>query len=268
MRPLLLLLFLICSFCELNAQDMDTLVYQQESAESLENEETGNEESQPQELHQLQEAEQLESTQDYRATPIEVRRFDREKWKEVVGAVNYNEAPPKKEKEKSKRSPGSIGPWGGALLRVIAYLVIGGVVVLLLYLVLKNMTGKAKARTLKVRHVDVEAPVENIEEIDIQSMLRQARADGNWRLAVRLYYLGLLKNLNDSGMIHWKKDKTNHDYLSELFAKDCYYEEVKGLTLSYEQVWYGERVLTAESFDKIAVGFNTIHDKINTLKSS
>ena len=57
---------------------------------------------------------------------------------------------------------------------------------------------------------------ENIHEVDFATRLAEAEAAGNCRLAVRLGYLQLLKQLTDRGLIHWQPDKTNHAYLAEL----------------------------------------------------
>jgi hypothetical protein len=187
-----------------------------------------------------------------------------------VRDTDYNEKKPEKKKDEAKSGESngsrSIAPWGGAVFRLIAYAVMIGVVILLLYLVLKNISLKQKLTKTNITREDYEAPVENIEEIDIDSWLRQARAEGNLRLAIRLYYLGLLKKLNETGLIIWKKDKTNRDYLTELFSRNEYFDEVKTLTLSYEQVWYGEHSLTSESFEKIIAGFETVYNKLNTSK--
>jgi hypothetical protein len=138
------------------------------------------------------------------------------------------------------------------------------VVVLLLYLIIKNIRFDVKLRKTKVTREDFEVPVENIEEIDIELLLQQARRDGNYRLAVRLYYLGLLKKLNEMGKIVWKKDKTNRDYLTELFQREYHFDEIKELTLSYEKVWYGEHGLTPDSFQTITSGFESVYQKMNT----
>jgi hypothetical protein len=95
-------------------------------------------------------------------------------------------------------------------------------------------------------------------------LLAQARSAGNFKLAVRFYFLSILKKLHNSGIISWKRDKTNRDYLYELFSRNYYFEEIRRLTNSYEEVWYGEHVLTEESFQVLTEDFERIHDKLKT----
>src|SRR5690606_20168955 len=104
-------------------------------------------------------------------------------------------------------------PWGGPLLRIIAYVVITAVIVALVYLVVRNISFDFKIRRTEISDSDLANPVEDIEAIDVETALERAIKEGNFRLAVRLYYLDLLKRLNETGVIVWKKDKTNRDYL-------------------------------------------------------
>jgi hypothetical protein len=218
---------------------------------------------------QLVAPEKLPSTQRYQAEKISVKKFDDKKWKTVVGTTDYNEAPPNKRKEDSKKTTPSFSmPWNSGILKPIAYLFIIGIVAWILFYIVKNISSDLKLRKTRVEKSDVEAPLENIEEVDLLSLLAQARAEKDFRFAIRLYYLSLLKKLNEEGIIRWKKDKTNRDYLSELFLRQYYFEEMSRLTVSYEQVWYGERLLTETTFQKLVAGFETVYQKINTASAS
>jgi hypothetical protein len=271
MRCFIFLLFLIFSLTLSKAQEVheedtvkpsETYEEEEQTEEDFYSDEGSQEMYEEYSEHQLLGPEELESTREYQSGKMEVREFDERKWKKIVGSADYSEKPP--EVPKRQFSPDISAPWGSSVLRLIAYVVIAGVIILLLYLVFRNMSFNLKLKKTKGTHEDFEKPVENIEEIDIQALLQKAIADKNFRLAVRLYYLGLLKKLNEMGMIAWKKDKTNRDYLMELFSKDYYFDDIKQLTLSYEQVWYGERTLTTESFQKITRGFEMVQQKINT----
>jgi hypothetical protein len=199
-------------------------------------------------------------TEDYKNKPVSVRKFDQTKWKKVVGETNYNESELIRE-EPTKQTQAA--PWAGAALKLAAYIVIIAIVIALLYAVLKNTRLERKLKKTSLEHDRVSA-VENIEELDIPAMIRQALAQGNYRLAVRLYYLDILKKLNEGGFIIWKKDKTNREYLQELFTRDYYFDDVRKLTLAYEQVWYGEYTLTPEVYQQLIARFETVQQKLNT----
>ena len=84
---------------------------------------------------------------------------------------------------------------------------------------------------------------------------------------VRIYFLGLLKKLNEGGLIVWKKDKTNRDYLAELFSKEDFFDEVKKVTLAYEQVWYGDHSLSVELYHQLMEEFKAIDSRLNAAKT-
>ena len=214
--------------------------------------------------HVLVAPEELETTRLYRGEDFRHRRFDSAKWKVVVGEEEFIEQPGRK-KNVGRREDISI-PWAGPVLKTVSYIIIICVVGFLLYYVTKNITFGSRIERSEVRNDDLAKPVENIAELDIEALLEQARREGNFKLAVRLYYLGLLKKMNALGLITWKKDKTNRDYLSELFARDLYYKEMQKLTFSYEAVWYGEHTLEGESFQRLTDQFEAVYREINTVQ--
>lgn len=226
---------------------------------------------------------------------IEAKHFDSKKWQEVVGARDYSEAEEKKQKkrEESKSKESTSGaedkrilqrdtddeeefepesssfslPINSDFLKVIFYILVIGIIALILFLILKNLKFKSKTKIVKAALPDVAESVTDIKELEIDRLLREALSTGNYRLAIRIYFLGLLKKLDEDGIILWKKDKTNRDYLSELFLKARYFEEVKVLTLAYEQVWYGDHALSPQMYDQIIASFKAIDQKLNESKA-
>ena len=95
---------------------------------------------------------------------------------------------------------------------------------------------------------------ENIHEVDFTTRLAEAEAAGNWRLAVRLGYLQLLKTLSDSALINWQPDKTNHAYLSELPLAGTLQVDFREITRQFEFVWYGELALSGPLYERVRAG--------------
>jgi hypothetical protein len=219
--------------------------------------------------HALVSPADLNTTRNYQSEQVDIQKFDEAKWKEIVGDVTFEEDEEEEQKREVASGPNfSLPPWGGAALKIVSYVIIVAIVVFLLYYVVKNISFGSKINRMSVQANDVDQRVDNIAEIDIEGLLEQARSAGNFKLAVRFYYLSILKRLNDSGMIVWKRDKTNRDYLYELFSRNYYFEEIKRLTHSYEEVWYGEHTLTRESFQLLTTDFESVHEKIKSTPSS
>ena len=202
---------------------------------------------------------ELESTKGYQSEEMYLHDFDERKWKAIVGDINFLEEPKEKEKEEEKQSQ----PWSGPLLRLISYTVVIGVILILIYYVLQYISFDEKIRRSAIEVNDDQAPVEDIAILDTSRLLEQAKLDKNYKLAVRLYYLELLKQLNARGAIVWKKDKTNRDYLTELMSANFFFDEIRRLTTSYEAVWYGDHMLGQNSFETLSGRFETIYLKIS-----
>jgi len=217
--------------------------------------------------HTLVAPENLPRTAEYKTETIPVKKFDRQKWKEIVGKTAYTEKQVEQktdDKEKAENIPPVNLPWATKLLQPLFYVLIIGIIGLLIYFVVRNassLTYKLKKDSLSSE--DITKPIENIEELDVNTLLQDALATGNLKLAIRLYYLALLKKLHEAGIIDWKKDKTNRDYLDELFFRNYQYDEIRHLTRTYEEVWYGDHGITRELFDKISVRFENVREQIN-----
>lgn len=241
----------------------------------------------------------LPSTREYASEDIKVRKFDPKRWREVIGGHNYNDTrkrkkPPEKREQQGKESESSdqeAGPrrragdsddaedydeaydggdpsvdlgWLGPVTQIVFYGVIAAVIILILYQIARNISYRSNPKKAADKSKSPDE-VNDITELDTEGLIRNAHLAGNYKLAIRLYFLHLLKKLNENGVIVWTKDKTNRDYLSELFSKQYYFDEVRKLTLAYERVWYGEHIPTAETYEALSSEFKAIDQKLNAI---
>ncbi|AMR30610.1 hypothetical protein A0256_03815 [Mucilaginibacter sp. PAMC 26640] len=146
--------------------------------------------------------------------------------------------------------------------RILKYLFIIGGPAALVFLILKlsgiNMLGLFRKKAYSP--LAYTTSEENIHEINFETEIEKAVAAKNYRLAVRLLYLRSLKQLSDNGLINWKIDKTNTDYVSELADEDQR-AEFKQLTLQFEYAWYGDFLITGESYKRISQLFGSFKTK-------
>lgn len=103
---------------------------------------------------------------------------------------------------------------------------------------------------------------ELIKDKDLPKLIEQAIDEGNYQLAVRYYYLLLLKNLSDKEFISWQQEKTNEDYIKELASKQQLHGDFKKLTYLYDYVWYGEFSIDKEKFVQAESKFKNTLAKI------
>jgi hypothetical protein len=117
------------------------------------------------------------------------------------------------------------------------------------------------SRTPRRISLAYDAAAENIHEVDFTARLAEAEAAGNWRLAVRLGYLQLLKTLSDHGLIRWQPDKTNHAYLAELPAATTLRADFRTITQQFEYVWYGELAMSRPLYERVRAEQRAFHNQ-------
>jgi hypothetical protein len=134
---------------------------------------------------------------------------------------------------------------------VVYALLAGAVVFVVLKLLDVDLTAAFGRAPRRSTALDYDTAAENIHELDFATRLREAEDIGNYRLALRLGYLEVLKHLTDQGLIDWQPNKTNHAYLRELADSYPTARAPFGeLTRQFEYVWYGELALAAASYQQ------------------
>lgn len=198
--------------------------------------------------------------------------FDRERWKEITKDIDYSpdEEQLKEEKQKDTDTQGdtrstgggSIFPFGGQVLQIIVI----AVFIIILIIVISKLAGnnlrlrsKEKDGNMQQKLEDIE---ENLMESDLMRWLRKVVEEKNYRLALRIYYLIIIKELATRGLINWKKEKTNMDYLYEMRGHNTYdhFEEITGI---YQLIWYGEKNMGDKYLIDMSHKFRSYYESIN-----
>lgn len=146
------------------------------------------------------------------------------------------------------------------IVRMLAVLI----VLFVVYLIVRALLNKegmwifGKSR----RNITVQdAAQENIHQMDFRQLIDETKAAGDYRLAVRYYYLWLLKKLSVNEIIDWHWDKTNSDYVYEI-KDQALRKEFGYLSYVYDYSWYGEFPIDDTAFAKAEKAFQRT---INTL---
>lgn len=143
--------------------------------------------------------------------------------------------------------------YSGSFLKYLVILVAAGLIV---FVVIKfaGLDLKIFARKAKAVDVPYTESADNIHEISFNEEIDKAVTAGNYRLAVRLFYLKSLKLLNDGGLISWQPEKTNQAYIDELTDPDKKMSFAL-LTTQFEYIWYGEFFIDREQFSEVKNNF-------------
>ena len=162
-----------------------------------------------------------------------------------------------KEKQADKSRPLSAHPLFQTLLWV---LIIGGFATFLA-LYLKNSNVGLFRRSRSIRGMEEDIETDDIFAINYQKEIDKATAAGNYRYAVRLHFLRVLKKLADAKTIDYKQDRTNFDYLLQL-QPTKFYSDFFRLTRNYEYTWYGQFAIDAEKYCHIKQDFDNFDRKM------
>jgi hypothetical protein len=158
---------------------------------------------------------------------------------------------PKKEDDRSYTPLGQRS-WFQTLMWVI---IIGGFAGFIIWFLAGNNAGLFRRRQKLINsNEDEETITQDIFAINYQKEIDKASQQGNYRLAVRLMFLRLLKELSEKNIIQYKQGLTNAEYLAQL-NRTTYYPTFFRLTRNYEYSWYGLFDVSAEAYSVISKDF-------------
>lgn len=215
---------------------------------------------------------QNDATRAYQEAPLIVERsFDTETWKKQSKGLRYTVRAKSQviEPERPNVAPISLdtpqsGMTAKSISRFLLILLGLSIVIFIFYRLVGGnavLTNRSIERRTPVRLEDIET---NLHEADVESFLDKAIREENYRLAIRLYYLAIIKKLSQKGYIQWKKEKTNGHYLREMRQnKHPETKKFRDVTRVFERVWYSTIPFDGGQFKEVRLSFNEL---LQTLK--
>ncbi len=193
------------------------------------------------------------------------KKYDYEGKKVVTntepGSGNYekykNGNPTIKESNNDGNLQINLGPFSW-----IFYIAIFIAVLYLVYILLnEGGTGLFSSKGHKKIENVTEITSENIENTDIHALINRAENNHDYRLAIRYYYLLVLKTLTLKNHIKFEDDKTNAEYLNETQGKP-YGKDFAYTSYLYNYIWYGEFPLNTMQYAKAKHDFVTLINQV------
>jgi hypothetical protein len=101
----------------------------------------------------------------------------------------------------------------------------------------------------------------NLVETDLDTLIENAVAAKNFRIAVRFFYLKILKLLATKQIVDYQYQKTNYEYAYEIQNADlrALFREV---SFVFDYCWYGEYEANEQDYLFAKRKFNEISNKI------
>ncbi len=150
---------------------------------------------------------------------------------------------------------------GAGWLQPLLWLLIAAGFIGFLYLLLRDGgLFRKKSAALDEQEPD-DSLTEDIFAINYQREIDKAVSAGNYRIAVRLMFLRLLKNMAEKNIIRYRQDNTNHDYLLQLNGHR-HYDSFFRITRNYEYSWYGQFEVQEKAYRHIKRDFEELERKL------
>lgn len=144
---------------------------------------------------------------------------------------------------------------------ILWFIIIGGFATCIGIYLSSNNIGIFRRKNISLAGAEAEGITEDIFAINYQQEIDKACAAGNYRLAVRLQFLRMLKKMSERQVIRYTVDKTNFDYLMQLQGGK-YYEDFFRITRDYEYSWYGQFPVTEEMYNLIRQDFDKMGNEL------
>jgi len=201
------------------------------------------------------------------AQPVATRPIAAERWADAATGLDYSKDRPKPPKpERQPRTPSNVN-WGGMsqflgdLLQTLLIIAAIGGIAFGIYRMLQEPRNRRILRAQDGVEITEANLDQYLHETDLERFLRAALANGNYALAIRLYYLQAIKDLSERGNIKWAKEKTNRDYLREM-RNHPQHDNFRSATRTFERVWYGNEGLRADEFARLEPQFKSLIDNV------
>ncbi|MCK6691352.1 MAG: DUF4129 domain-containing protein [Thermoanaerobaculia bacterium] len=205
-----------------------------------------------------------------RESIVERRVVPEQEWKKAAGELDYSrdlpgKPKPKKDRSRPDRTRSSDSDWTamsqfwGNFFQILAILIACAAIGYGIYWIIRQPRNRRIARD------GAEITLDNLDayihETDLERFLREALAQQNYPLAVRIYFLQIIKELSQNGAINWSKEKTNRDYLREM-REHPLANPFREATRTFEYTWYGNMSLNRADFERLEPGFKALLARI------
>ena len=148
------------------------------------------------------------------------------------------------------------------ILRIVFY----ALCLMVLYVII------IKTKLFRVFYTDREVQAPDYFEVgqademtDFSEAVRTQVSKRNFRNAVRLLHLKILKELEEKGIIRYAREKTNRDYsreITDIRLRTAFFN----LAGIYNRVWFGNYNLSEEEYERLSSGFYLFSKEINEQK--
>ena len=150
------------------------------------------------------------------------------------------------------------------LLKILPYLILGGFIGMMIWLFIRLIPARSLFEEQESPQVFLNDEENIVRSENIGELIEAAINNGDYRLAVRYYYLQLLRQLHQKKLINYEFQKTNSEYLNEIKADKLRVQLKKAIRI-YDFFWYGIFSLTEPVFNLAQRNFQDLQTSIKII---
>ena len=144
------------------------------------------------------------------------------------------------------------------VLQILLYALLAAAIGFLFYRFapfLRGRFGKGTKKKKGDRVILGERIADEASANDLFAEADELARKGELRLAIRKGYVALLCELSDRKLIGLARHKTNRDYLRDVRKRPRLFENMSGVTLSFEKHWYGFKAFENDDWEAFKASY-------------
>ncbi len=146
-------------------------------------------------------------------------------------------------------------------LRIIPYLLLVVLIFILIKFFINTNIKRLNSSKKNQNIVSLSEEEQIIKNENIEELITNAVAKKNYRLAIRYYYLLILKLMSEKKIINWELQKTNNDYINEINKIELR-KKFTHITRLYNYIWYGDFPINELKYKIVALDFTNLQKTI------
>ncbi|GAA4331692.1 DUF4129 domain-containing protein [Flaviaesturariibacter amylovorans] len=170
---------------------------------------------------------------------------------------------PKQPKQEAPRSSRTSSPgfFSDRWISYILWTLVGIGILAAIIAFLSAVDASPFRRRKEVLDADSEPSEEDLFSFDFDAAIRDAAAAENYRLAIRLMYLQLLRVMAERNVLQYRQERTNSAYVSQLYGTP-YHADFLRATRYYEYAWYGQLPVSATAYAAVRTQIDHLKNRV------
>jgi len=194
-----------------------------------------------------------------------VSHFASEDWKSLSEAYDFTEHPPEKNFEEIHQEDNSKLPdwdlgWLAGLLKYGSLLFLIGAMSFIIFKVFNEIWVEKEFGKEELLSWETNPDAMSFEKLE--ALLADFLSQENYKQALRIIFLMVLKRLNAREIIRWKKNKTNAHYLREIKDQELR-TPYRRLSHAFDAARYGNYQVSKLAFERLRGEFDQIQNHLN-----